>query len=88
MRKKSRFDYVGMITSLLALMSFITLIAGLTELGETKVFWLVLGGVMMITAIGYSVQVARGVNKSAPFQAVSWFALALVIFALDIWIIR
>ncbi len=68
MRNNNDIDtVVKTVTMSLALVSLVLAFVGLIDLGQTKTFWFVVGEIAVATAIGYSFQTARGVNKGAPF---------------------
>ena len=78
---------VKTVAPLLALVSFVLVLVGLTDLGQVKTFRFVLGEVAVATAIAYSFQTARGVNKFAPFGIAIWFAVASINFAQAAWLV-
>ena len=88
MRENNDIDtVVKTVAPLLALVSFVLVLVGLTDLGQVKTFRFVLGEVAVVTAIAYSFQMARGVNKFAPFGIAIWFAVASINFAQAAWLV-
>ena len=83
----SSLDVVNTVAPVLALVGSALIFAGFTDfsLGQNNTFRFILGGVATVTAIAYSFQTARGVNKFAPFGIAIWFAVASINFAQATW---
>ena len=81
----SSLDVIKIVAPMLALVGFVLILVGLTDLGQVKTFRFVLGEVAAVTAIAYSFQAARGVSKFAPFGIAIWFAIASINFAQAAW---
>lgn len=81
----SSLDVIKIVAPVLTLVGFVLVLVGLTDLGQVKTFRFVLGEVAAVTAIAYSFQAARGVNKFAPFGIAIWFAIASINFAQAAW---
>jgi hypothetical protein len=87
MRKNSDIDIVvKTVALLLVLVNLVLALVAFTDLGQVKTFRFVLGEAAMVTAIAYSFQEARGVNKFSPFVIASWFAVASINFAQAAWL--
>lgn len=82
----SSLDVIKNVVPVLALVGFILILVGFTDLGQVKTFRFVLGEVATVTAIAYSFQAARGVSKFAPFGIAIWFAIASMNFAQAAWL--
>ena len=80
-------DVVKTVAPILALVSFVLILVGLTDLGQVKTFRFVLGEMAVVTAIAYSFQTARGVSKFAPFGIAIWFSIASMNFAQAAWLV-
>lgn len=80
-------DVIKIVAPVLVLVGFALILVGFTDLGQMKTFRFVLGEVAAVTAIAYSFQAARGVNKFAPFGIAIWFAIASMNFAQAVWLV-
>lgn len=80
----SSLDVINTVVPVLALVSFVLILVGFTDLGQMTTFRFVLGEVAAVTAIAYSFQTARGV-RFAPFGIAVWFAIASMNFAQAAW---
>lgn len=86
MNEHSVVDFnVRTIAPILAIGSLVLCLVGFTDI-ETRFFQFFTGEVAMVTAIAYSFQKARGVNKFAHVWMVLWVAVASVNFVRAIWL--
>ena len=85
--RESSLGIIKTVAPVLALVGFVLILVGFTDLGQMKTFRFVLGQVAAVTAIAYSFQAARRVTKFSPFGIAIWFTIASMNFAQAVWLV-
>ena len=84
MPENNRFDMaVDTIALVLALVSVVLILVGLTDIGQVKTFRFLIGWMAMVTAIAYSFQTRGGMRKFAVISI--WLLIASMHFVLTAW---